>query len=163
MDIILTGRTADILRAGRPAARRSRRAWRSPTPRRSWRSATTPPRPSSRRRTPPDRGTEPAAGRTGGRLRFRRLHRGAARRRHAGGQAHPRASAGRRIAPTIPTTTGQAVLIDCGANAECTREYLLQFAYLGSYYAQRVLGVVQAPGGTSEHRCRAEQGRHPPP
>ena len=31
--------------------------------------------------------------------------------------------------------------IDCGANAECTVEYLLQFAYLGSYYAQKVLGV----------------------
>ena len=36
---------------------------------------------------------------------------------------------------------GKAVLIDCGANAECTVEYLLQFAYLGSYYAQKVLGV----------------------
>ena len=45
------------------------------------------------------------------------------------------------MAPVIPTTTGQAVLIDCGANAECTVEYLLQFAYLGSYYAQKVLGV----------------------
>jgi glycerol-3-phosphate acyltransferase PlsX len=31
-------------------------------------------------------------------------------------------------------------LIDCGANAECTSEYLLQFAYLGSYYAGKVLG-----------------------
>ena len=45
------------------------------------------------------------------------------------------------MAPVIPTTTGQAVLIDCGANAECTPEYLVQFAYLGSYYAHRVLGV----------------------
>ena len=33
------------------------------------------------------------------------------------------------------------MLIDCGANAECTVEYLLQFAYLGSYYAEKVLGV----------------------
>lgn len=45
------------------------------------------------------------------------------------------------MAPVIPTTTGSAVLIDCGANAECTPEYLVQFAYLGSYYAHRVLGV----------------------
>ena len=45
------------------------------------------------------------------------------------------------MAPVIPTTGGKAVLIDCGANAECTVEYLLQFAYLGSYYAQKVLGV----------------------
>ena len=46
------------------------------------------------------------------------------------------------MAPVIPTTTGSAVLIDCGANAECTQEYLLQFAYLGNFYAQRVLGVA---------------------
>ena len=45
------------------------------------------------------------------------------------------------LAPTIPTAKGKAVLIDCGANAECTVEYLLQFAYLGSYYASKVLGV----------------------
>ncbi len=47
------------------------------------------------------------------------------------------------MAPTIPTTTGKAVLIDCGANAECTAEYLVQFAYLGSFYASRVLGIEQ--------------------
>ncbi len=45
------------------------------------------------------------------------------------------------MAPVIPTTTGRAVLIDCGANAECTPEYLVQFAYLGSFYAKRVLGI----------------------
>ena len=45
------------------------------------------------------------------------------------------------MAPVIPTTTGQAALIDCGANAECTPEYLVQFAYLGSFYAQQVLGL----------------------
>ena len=45
------------------------------------------------------------------------------------------------MAPVIPTTGGRAVLIDCGANAECTPEYLLQFAYLGSFYAGRVLGL----------------------
>ena len=32
------------------------------------------------------------------------------------------------------------MLIDCGANAECPPEYLLQFAYMGSYYAEKVLG-----------------------
>ena len=35
------------------------------------------------------------------------------------------------------------MLIDCGANAECTPEYLLQFAYLGNFYAQRVLDVAR--------------------
>ena len=47
------------------------------------------------------------------------------------------------MAPVIPTTTGQAVLIDCGANAECTPEYLVQFAFLGNFYARRVLGVAK--------------------
>ena len=40
----------------------------------------------------------------------------------------------------VPTGNGGAVLIDCGANAECPPEYLMQFAYMGSYYAEHVLG-----------------------
>lgn len=44
------------------------------------------------------------------------------------------------MAPLIPNKGDGMVLIDCGANAECTPEYLLQFAYMGSYYAQNVLG-----------------------
>jgi len=44
------------------------------------------------------------------------------------------------LAPVIPTAQGQAVLIDCGANAQCTAEYLVQFAYLGSFYARQALG-----------------------
>ena len=48
------------------------------------------------------------------------------------------------MGPVLPTATGKMLLCDCGANAECTAEYLLQFAYLGSYYAKRVLGI-EAP------------------
>ncbi len=44
------------------------------------------------------------------------------------------------LAPVIPAGNGGTVLIDCGANAECPPEYLLQFAYMGSYYAEHVLG-----------------------
>ena len=40
------------------------------------------------------------------------------------------------LAPFIPNSANGFVLIDCGANAECTPEYLLQFAFMGSYYAQ---------------------------
>ena len=43
------------------------------------------------------------------------------------------------MAPVVPVGNGGAVLIDCGANAECPPEYLLQFAYMGSYYAETVL------------------------
>ena len=45
------------------------------------------------------------------------------------------------LAPTIPTAKGKAVLIDCGATAECTPEFLLQFAFMGSYYAKKMLGI----------------------
>ena len=45
------------------------------------------------------------------------------------------------MGPAVPVLGGRAVLCDCGANADCTPEYLLQFAYLGSYYAKRVMGV----------------------
>lgn len=51
------------------------------------------------------------------------------------------------LAPVVPTGNGGAVLIDCGANAECTAEYLLQFAYMGSFYAQKVLGRPQPKVG----------------
>ena len=34
------------------------------------------------------------------------------------------------LAPIIPTGGGGFILIDSGANAECTPEYLLQFAYI---------------------------------
>ena len=43
------------------------------------------------------------------------------------------------LAPVIPTGHGGSVLLDCGANAECPPEYLLQFAYMGSYYAEKFL------------------------
>lgn len=45
------------------------------------------------------------------------------------------------MGPVIPTATGSCVLMDCGANAECTPEFLLQFAYMGALYAEKVLGI----------------------
>ena len=62
------------------------------------------------------------------------------------------------LAPTIPTANGRAVLLDCGANAECTVEYLLQFAYLGSYYASKVLGVEQPRVGLLNIGAESEKG-----
>lgn len=41
--------------------------------------------------------------------------------------------------PVIPIGDG-SVLIDAGANAECTPEFLLQFGCMGSVYAQKSLG-----------------------
>lgn len=39
------------------------------------------------------------------------------------------------------TPQGHALLLDIGVNADCKPEYLLQFAIMGSAYAERVLGV----------------------
>ena len=44
------------------------------------------------------------------------------------------------MCPVVPTGKGGAVLVDCGATAEGTPEFLLQFAFMGSYYAERVMG-----------------------
>lgn len=45
------------------------------------------------------------------------------------------------LAPVMPCAGGQVMLVDAGANTECTAEYLLQFAYLGSLYAEKIRGV----------------------
>jgi glycerol-3-phosphate acyltransferase PlsX len=39
------------------------------------------------------------------------------------------------------TSQGYCFLLDIGANTDCRPEYLLQFAIMGSVYAERVLGV----------------------
>ena len=44
------------------------------------------------------------------------------------------------MAPVLPNGGKGAVLIDCGANVECTPEYLLQFGYMGSFYSRNILG-----------------------
>jgi glycerol-3-phosphate acyltransferase PlsX len=38
---------------------------------------------------------------------------------------------------------GKTVLLDCGANAECTPEFLLQFGIVGSLYAKKTLGIAE--------------------
>lgn len=43
------------------------------------------------------------------------------------------------FSPVIPVGSG-AILVDAGANAECTPEFLLQFGCMGSIYANCVLG-----------------------
>ena len=44
------------------------------------------------------------------------------------------------MAPVLPAGEKGVMLIDCGANVECTAEYLLQFAYMGSFYAKKIMG-----------------------
>ncbi len=48
------------------------------------------------------------------------------------------------MAPSMPNKAGgKTVIVDCGANAECTPEFLLQFGMVGSIYAKKVFGVEQ--------------------
>ena len=46
------------------------------------------------------------------------------------------------MSPAVPNKAGgRTVIVDCGANAECTPEFLLQFGMVGSIYAKKVLGL----------------------
>lgn len=42
------------------------------------------------------------------------------------------------MGPVMPNKSGgKTVILDCGANAECTAEFLLQFGLVGSLYAKK--------------------------
>ena len=52
------------------------------------------------------------------------------------------------MAPAFPNKAGgKTVICDCGANAECTPEFLLQFGIVGSAYAKNALGVEKPKVG----------------
>lgn len=81
------------------------------------------------------------------------------------------------LAPVLPAGEYGTMLIDCGANVECTAEYLLQFAFMGSFYAKKLMGcesprvgllnvgTEDSKGGTLQHQAFAlmkkahEEGR----
>lgn len=46
------------------------------------------------------------------------------------------------IASVFPAASGVFLLLDIGANADCRANFLLQFARMGTVYAERVLGVA---------------------
>ena len=49
------------------------------------------------------------------------------------------------MGPSNPNKKGgKTVILDCGANAECTPEFLLQFALMGTLYAKKNMGI-QSP------------------
>ena len=46
------------------------------------------------------------------------------------------------MGPAMPNKAGgKTVIVDCGANAECTPEFLLQFGVVGSLHAKKSLGI----------------------
>ena len=46
------------------------------------------------------------------------------------------------MGPCMPNKAGgKTIIVDCGANAECTPEFLLQFGLVGSLHAKKSLGI----------------------
>src|ERR671929_1855717 len=45
------------------------------------------------------------------------------------------------IAVPIPAESGPSLLVDAGANADARAEHLVQFAHMGSVFAEEILGV----------------------
>jgi len=45
------------------------------------------------------------------------------------------------LAPVFPTARGSCVVLDIGANPDCEPQNLLQFAIMGSVYAEKVRGI----------------------
>lgn len=62
------------------------------------------------------------------------------------------------LAPVLPNGKRGTVLIDCGANVECTSEYLLQFAFMGSFYARKILGCYNPRIGLLNNGVEAHKG-----
>ena len=62
------------------------------------------------------------------------------------------------LAPVIPNAKAGFVLIDCGANSDCTPEYLLQFAFMGAFYAEAALGAGKARVGLLNNGAERTKG-----
>jgi glycerol-3-phosphate acyltransferase PlsX len=64
------------------------------------------------------------------------------------------------LAPIFPTATGSCVVLDIGANPEVQPENLLQFAIMGSLYAEKVRGVKNPKVGLVSNGEEEGKGNH---
>ncbi len=62
------------------------------------------------------------------------------------------------IAAVLPTLRGRAILVDVGANVDCRPKHLLQFAVMGSVYANRVLGIAEPRVGLMSNGTERTKG-----
>ena len=60
----------------------------------------------------------------------------------------------------FPVSGGYCVVLDIGANSECRPEYLLQFAVMGSIYAERLLGKKNSRIGLLANGEEAGKGNN---
>jgi glycerol-3-phosphate acyltransferase PlsX len=62
------------------------------------------------------------------------------------------------LTPVFPTANGTCVVLDVGANPDCKPENLLQFAIMGSIYAEKVRGVKNPKIGLLSNGEEAGKG-----
>ena len=62
------------------------------------------------------------------------------------------------LSAIFPVRNGYCVVLDIGANAECRPEFLLQFALLGSIYAEKMLGIKSPRVGLLSNGEEAGKG-----
>lgn len=60
--------------------------------------------------------------------------------------------------PSMPTKTGRCLIIDAGANVECTPEFLMQFGCMGSFYAKKQFGIEQPRVGLLNNGTEDSKG-----
>lgn len=63
------------------------------------------------------------------------------------------------FAPVIPSMTGNFMLIDSGANNDCTPDMLCQFGVMGSAYMKNVMNVENPRVGLANVGAEAHKGR----
>ncbi|MBU3174748.1 phosphate acyltransferase PlsX [Clostridium estertheticum] len=62
------------------------------------------------------------------------------------------------LAPVLPGKKMPFMIIDCGANAECKPNYLLQFGLMGKIYFENILNVVNPSVGLVNIGSEEEKG-----
>ena len=62
------------------------------------------------------------------------------------------------LGSVMPTGQGHALLMDCGANVECTPEMLVQFAYMGSAFMAGTMGIASPRVGLVNNGSEPEKG-----
>ena len=62
------------------------------------------------------------------------------------------------LAPVLPTAKGGSLLVDCGANVECSAESLVQFAFMGYYYTQKQMGIKNPRVGLINNGAEETKG-----
>ncbi|NQU30165.1 MAG: phosphate acyltransferase PlsX [Anaerolineae bacterium] len=62
------------------------------------------------------------------------------------------------LAPVFPTATGSCVVLDVGANPDCKPKNLVEFAIMGSVYAEKVRGVSNPKVGIISNGEEAGKG-----